>query len=177
MPAPGPFPFEAPVPAPDGVGESGSMTSGPGVRLAFRLGAGGEVVEAGFHVRGFEDARPVASALCAAMLGATIADLARISVNAVARLGGVDEGSPAARTIFYAKCAALMPFLGRGVYAGTDVVCTCFSITRAAIREAIRAHRCTTVEQLKRHLPASSGCGTCRPDLEELLREVTGGTA
>ena len=39
------------------------------------------------------------------------------------------------------------------------------------VRETIRKHRLRTVDDVREHLPATKGCGTCRPDVEDLLAE------
>jgi len=145
------------------------MSAGPGVRLAFRLGADGRIAEARFQTAAFDAARPIAAALCEALVGATVQEAGRISANAMARLAQVPEGSAAARTVFFAKCASLMPFLGRAAYAGSGITCTCFGIETETIRRTIRKHRLKTVDDIRRHLPATSGCGTCRPEIVDLL--------
>ena len=37
------------------------------------------------------------------------------------------------------------------------------------LRDVIRRHRLTTVSEVQEHLPAGSGCGTCRPEIQQLL--------
>jgi NAD(P)H-nitrite reductase large subunit len=111
----------------------------------------------------------VASALCDVLIGATLDDVARISAGAVAKLAGLDTPSTATRMVHFAKSAALSPFLGRAAYAGTGIVCVCFGISGDEIRNVIRTQCCRSVEDVKRHLPASQGCGTCRPEIQALL--------
>jgi len=162
---------EGPPPAADVVGESGSMTSGPGARIHLRF-ADDVVVEARFETCRLDAARAVAEALCAALVGATFDDAARYSVIDVARLGGVDPVSPAAKLVHYAKSAALRPLLGRRARHGASVTCTCFNVETHDIVDAIRRHRVATVDELKRHLPATTGCGTCRPDVQRMIDEA-----
>ncbi len=145
------------------------MQSGPGVRVAVRLDTQLCVAVARFRTCSFDDAREVASTLCGVMLGGTLEEVSRISAAALARLCGRSAGDRAARTVFYAKSDALKLFLGRRSLSGPDVVCTCFGISGAEIRDTIRRHRLVTVEEVKRYIPASAGCGTCRPDIEAML--------
>lgn len=50
-----------------------------------------------------------------------------------------------------------------------DTVCFCNDVTRRTLRGLIAQHQPATVEELQRHTRAGQGCGTCRPDLEQLL--------
>jgi bacterioferritin-associated ferredoxin len=163
-----PHEHEGALPGADAVGSSGSMTAGPGVRMAMRL-ADDVIVEARFEACAFDAARPVAEALCGLIVGATIDDASRFSLLDVARVGSVAPTSPVARTVHFAKSAALFPFLGRRARHGADVTCTCFNVPTIEIVVAIRKHRVRTVEELKAHLPATTGCGSCRPDVQRLI--------
>jgi assimilatory nitrate reductase catalytic subunit len=51
-------------------------------------------------------------------------------------------------------------------------VCACFGVTRDAIRHAVVTHRLGSVQQIGVLLRAGSNCGSCIPELEEILREV-----
>jgi assimilatory nitrate reductase catalytic subunit len=51
-------------------------------------------------------------------------------------------------------------------------VCACFGVTRDAVRHAIATHRLTGVEAIGRLLRAGTNCGSCIPELEEILRDV-----
>jgi NAD(P)H-nitrite reductase large subunit len=62
--------------------------------------------------------------------------------------------------------------LGRRARHGAAVTCTCFNVETHDIVDAIRRHRVTTVDELKRHLPATTGCGTCRPDVQRMIDEA-----
>lgn len=49
------------------------------------------------------------------------------------------------------------------------LVCYCFRVEKTAIIDAIESG-CATIEDLSARLRVSTGCGGCRPDLEDLLR-------
>jgi assimilatory nitrate reductase catalytic subunit len=51
-------------------------------------------------------------------------------------------------------------------------VCACFGVTRDAIRHAIATHRLSSVQQVGVLLRAGTNCGSCIPELEEILRDV-----
>lgn len=159
------------------VGVSGSMESGPGVRVAFGVedpdGASGEprIGAAAFETLAFDDARPVASALCRALLGATVAQAAAATLQDVALWCGRPPRAQEVRTVHYAKSMALVGILGRGARQGPHVTCTCFHVPTGKIRAAVRDMRLATVDEIGRAVKAGTGCGSCRPDLEKILSE------
>jgi NAD(P)H-nitrite reductase large subunit len=50
-----------------------------------------------------------------------------------------------------------------------DLVCYCLRVEKPAIVNAIE-DGCSTVEDLSARLRVCTGCGGCRPDLEDMLR-------
>lgn len=172
--APGPrapVPHEGPLAGADATGESGSMSAGPGVRIALAFDAELRVSAAAFETCAFDAARPAASALCRAILGATLAQASAVTIVDLARMVGLAERSPVVRTVHFAKSAALLPHLGRAARHGPHVTCICFQIPTETIRRAIRDRGLTTLDQVRDATKAGSGCGTCRPDLSKLLDE------
>jgi len=51
-------------------------------------------------------------------------------------------------------------------------VCACFGVTRDAIRHAVATHHLGSVQQIGVLLQAGTNCGSCIPELEEILRDV-----
>lgn len=51
-----------------------------------------------------------------------------------------------------------------------DLICNCLQVTRKTILEAI-AKGARTVDDISEATQASTGCGGCRPDIEEILAE------
>ena len=51
-------------------------------------------------------------------------------------------------------------------------VCTCFSIGRSAIEQAVAGGRLTTCAQVGAATRAGTNCGSCIPEIEEILRDV-----
>ena len=51
-------------------------------------------------------------------------------------------------------------------------VCACFGVTRDAVRHAIVTHRLRTRAEIGVVLGAGTNCGSCVPELEEILRDV-----
>ena len=166
------LPYEGPLAVADARGESGSMAAGPGVRVSIRLDDEVRIAEIAFETAAFDTARPVASRVCGALLGTTLAQASAVTILDVARMGGVRERSPEARTVHFAKSAALLPLLGRSARDGVAITCTCYHVATEVIRAAIRDRGLGTVEQVKDATKACSGCGTCRPDVQRLLDET-----
>ena len=51
-------------------------------------------------------------------------------------------------------------------------VCACFGVTRDAVRHAVATHRLRSVKQIGVLLQAGTNCGSCVPELDEILRDV-----
>ena len=51
-------------------------------------------------------------------------------------------------------------------------VCACFGVTRDAIRHAVATHQLGSVQQIGAQLRAGTNCGSCIPELGQILREV-----
>jgi assimilatory nitrate reductase catalytic subunit len=51
-------------------------------------------------------------------------------------------------------------------------ICACFGVTRDAIRHAVATHSLGSVQQIGVLLRAGTNCGSCIPELEEILRDV-----
>jgi assimilatory nitrate reductase catalytic subunit len=51
-------------------------------------------------------------------------------------------------------------------------VCACFGVTRDAIRHAVATRRLSSTQQIGVLLRAGTNCGSCIPELEEILRDV-----
>lgn len=52
------------------------------------------------------------------------------------------------------------------------LICYCFGIPRRTIRKAALAHELQTAAEVTQATKAGGGCGSCHPDLEELLGEL-----
>ena len=51
-------------------------------------------------------------------------------------------------------------------------ICACFGVTRDAIRHAVVTQHLSSVKQIGVLLQAGTNCGSCIPELEEILRDV-----
>ncbi len=72
-----------------------------------------------------------------------------------------------------AERARLLAGLARGgVGEDGPHVCACFGVARHAVRHAVVTHRLRSVTEIGAHLRAGTNCGSCVPELEEILRDV-----
>jgi assimilatory nitrate reductase catalytic subunit len=78
-------------------------------------------------------------------------------------------GAPVADT---ARSRLLAGKLFDGVAAEGPRVCACFGITRDAVRHAVVAHRLRTPAEIGIALRAGTNCGSCIPELQEIIRDV-----
>jgi assimilatory nitrate reductase catalytic subunit len=67
--------------------------------------------------------------------------------------------------------AACQPVAGADSSTG-PIVCACFAVGLAAIRNAITAQCATTHTEIGALLRAGTNCGSCIPELKEILRNV-----
>jgi NifU-like protein len=54
------------------------------------------------------------------------------------------------------------------------LVCRCLGVASHRIYEAARAEALASVAEVTKRLRAGGGCGTCHPEIEEILAEVRG---
>ena len=55
----------------------------------------------------------------------------------------------------------------------SETVCHCMNVDRETIVKAIKEKNLTTVEEVQDATTAGTGCGSCVPDIEEILAENT----
>lgn len=53
----------------------------------------------------------------------------------------------------------------------SETVCECMNVDRDTIVSAIKEKNLTTVEEVQEATSAGTGCGSCIPDIEEILAE------
>jgi NAD(P)H-nitrite reductase large subunit len=60
------------------------------------------------------------------------------------------------------------------VTADRKILCHCYQVTEAEIRELIRHRAPGTVEEVTQATQAASGCSTCYDDIRRILDETRG---
>lgn len=92
-------------------------------------------------------------------------DFASLSRSWLASLFAEKEISPAARTSLLAGA-----MLGAGEDDG-PMICACYGVRRKQITAAIETEGLATVEAIGERLQAGTSCGSCKPELRNLLPE------
>lgn len=54
----------------------------------------------------------------------------------------------------------------------SDLVCHCFQVTEAELREILSTHAIETLDELQDHTHAGRGCGCCVFDLDDLIADA-----
>lgn len=84
----------------------------------------------------------------------------------VSKLFGADAIAPMERN---ALLAGRMPDAGA---INDRLICSCFSVGLAAITTAISEQKAVTAADIGRVLQAGTGCGSCLPEIKEILDDV-----
>jgi assimilatory nitrate reductase catalytic subunit len=87
------------------------------------------------------------------------------------KLFAADDLDPAAR----ASLLAARPTTGGAPSGG--IVCSCFSVGRSVLVEAIRTQSLVTTQAIGAALGAGTSCGSCLPDLRALLADAAPATS
>jgi len=82
-------------------------------------------------------------------------DLALLAFRNILHQAGADRPGQSGRSVAVAEV--------------DKTVCYCMDVSEGTILDAIRNRNCTTVDQITAKTGAVGGCGTCRPDVQELL--------
>ena len=53
-----------------------------------------------------------------------------------------------------------------------NLICRCFVVTEATIREAVRKHNIHEVDDVTERTNACGGCGSCYPEIIEILDDI-----
>ncbi len=89
--------------------------------------------------------------------------LKAVNLNWLADLFGQDELSPQDRQ-------TLLAGRGRGAMADPGpTICSCFGVGYNDIAEAVRSGKCTTTQEIGAQLCAGTNCGSCIPELKNIL--------
>ena len=160
---------------PDGEAVVGSMACGDALKLTFRVGEDGKIVEAKFKTFGCASAIASASVLTEMMIGKTIEEAKTITNQDIAdSLGGLPKEKM--------HCSVM----GRqalekaiGAYEGKppleqegEIVCECFGVTDREIERAIRENGLKTIEEVTDFTKAGGGCQSCHETIADIIARV-----
>ncbi|HIJ79127.1 MAG: Fe-S cluster assembly protein NifU [Desulfobulbaceae bacterium] len=159
----------------DGVGDVGSLACGDALKLTFKLGDDGRIVDAQFKTFGCASAIASSSALTEMIKGMTLEEASQVTNEDIADyLGGLPKEKMHCSVLGReALEAAIASYKGIPIpMAEGEVVCECFGVTDLEVKRAIQESNLRTVEEITNFTKAGGGCGKCHDRLEELLREV-----
>jgi NifU-like protein len=159
----------------DGVGDVGSLACGDALKLTFKLGDDGRIVDAQFKTFGCASAIASSSALTEMIKGMTLEEAAQVDNEDIADyLGGLPKEKMHCSVLGReALEAAIASYKGIPIpMAEGEVVCECFGVTDLEVKRAIQESNLRSVEEITNFTKAGGGCGKCHDRLEDLLREA-----
>jgi NifU-like protein len=160
----------------DAVGEVGSIVCGDALTLYLKIDDN-KIVDAKFQTFGCGSAIASSSALTEMIKGKTVEEAERITNKEIVEyLGGLPEQKMHCSVMGReALDKALANW--RGVELEEEhedegeIVCQCFGVSDKLIRKVIRENNLKTVEDVTNYTKAGGGCGSCIPDIEDILME------
>lgn len=165
------------IPDADGIGEVGSLACGDALKLTFKLDENERIVDAKFQTFGCASAIASSSALTEMIKGMSIEEASKVTNQDIAEfLGGLPEQKMHCSVMGREALEVAIENYHTGdtskkILEG-KIVCTCFGVTEEEILHVIRENSLTTVEQVTNYCKAGGGCGSCQPDIEELIKQV-----
>ncbi|HPW45656.1 MAG TPA: Fe-S cluster assembly protein NifU [bacterium] len=159
---------------PDGIGEVGSLACGDMLRLTFRLGSDGKIVDAKFKTFGCASAIASSSALTEMIKGKTLEEALSITNKEIADyLGGLPEEkmhcSVMGREALEAAIENFNGEMHRVHKLEGEVVCKCFGVTEPEIRRVVKENELETVEQVTNYTKAGGACEQCKGKIQEVI--------
>ena len=168
----------------DGRGEVGSLACGDALTLTFKLGDDNRIGDVKFKTFGCASAVASSSILTEMIKGMTIEEAQKVTnQDIVERLGSLpdqkmhcsvmgQEALEAAIEDYYTKSGQT-----KAAQQQVKVICTCFGVTEAEIVKVVTENDLTTVDEVTNYCKAGGGCGGCKVEIEEIIKEVQGSRA
>lgn len=162
---------------PDAVGEVGSIVCGDALKLYLKIDKQtGKIADAKFQTFGCASAIASSSALTELVKGKTLDEALKISNQDIAEfLGGLpNEKMHCSVMGREALEAAISNYRGQPVIAEKKgrIVCKCFDVAEEKIRKVAVENHLTTVDEIANYTKAGGGCGECKGEIEDILRDI-----
>jgi NifU-like protein len=162
---------------PDAVGEVGSIICGDALRLTLKIDREtNKITDAKFQTFGCASAIASSSALTELIKGKTVDEALQISNQDIAEfLGGLPKEKMHCSVMGReALEAAIANYKGIPIVIEEEgrIVCECFNVTEEKIRKVIIENHLMTVDDVTNYTKAGGGCGECREEIEEILKNI-----
>jgi NifU-like protein len=158
----------------DGVAEIVAAEQGRSIRVTFTLDRQEQILVLGYRT----DARGADLAACSALsvlaIGKTLREVLAIpKARVLAELEPLPAGEQVSELLLQKALLEVSTVRRKQPPTWPDhhPVCWCFHRSAGELRKAIAAKGLRTVAQVREATGATGGCGSCRPDVERLLRE------
>jgi NifU-like protein len=165
----------------DAIGEVGNITCGDAMKLFLKIDSDSEeITDAKFQTFGCASAIASASALSELVKGKTLTDAMQLSNQDIAEfLGELPEEKMHCSVMGKEALEAAAANYRGETYEGddhahddTEIVCTCFGVTRGKIETVVRENNLSTLEQVTHFTKAGGGCEGCHDHIREILDEI-----
>lgn len=162
---------------PDAVGEVGSMICGDALKLTLKIDKETDrIIDAKFQTFGCASAIASSSALTEMIKGKTLNEALQITNKDLAEyLGGLPKEKMHCSVMGREALEAAIASYRRErkpPEIKEKLVCQCFEVTEDKIRRVAIENHLTTVEEITNYTKAGGGCGSCIPQIEEILRDI-----
>ncbi len=165
----------------DAIGEVGNITCGDAMKLFLKIEPGTEkITDAKFQTFGCASAIASASALTELLVDKTVDEAMGLTNQHIAEfLGELPEEKMHCSVMGKEALEAAVANYRGEEYEGddhahddTEIVCTCFGITRGKIESVVRENNLSTLEQVTHFTKAGGGCEGCHDHIREILDEI-----
>lgn len=170
---------------PDGTGEVGNASCGDALKLTFKLGPDGRIVDAKFKTFGCASAIASSSALTELIKGMTLDEALKVTNrDIVDRLGALPEEKLHCSVMgMEALQAAIANYRGETPEEAAaeaedhegKLVCKCFGITDRKIERVARDNNLHKAEDVTHYCKAGGACGSCLNEIQEILDDLWNG--
>jgi NifU-like protein len=162
---------------PDAVGEVGSIVCGDALKLTLRVDKESDrIIDARFQTFGCASAIASSSALTELIKGRTVDEALEISNIEIADYLGSLPREKMHCSVMGREAleAAVANYRGEEVQKVEEgeIICQCFGVTDQKIKRVIKENNLRTVDDVINFTKAGGGCGSCVPDIENILAEI-----
>ena len=169
------------LPDANGVGEVGSIACGDAMKLFIKVDDKGIIQDAKFETFGCGSAIASASALTELIKGKTVDDAMKLTNDDIAEyLDGIPKEkmhcSVMGREALEAAINNYRGLESAGEHMDEGkIICKCFGVTDEKIKRVALENNLHTVEEVTNYTKAGGGCGSCIPQIEDILNEIWAG--